>query len=114
MSGSKKMKNDELLSELKLSTGKKVVLRQPEVGDQETAAENVTNQSDNQYIFGMNVQKELLKLLLVSIDGKKLNGTEKENLKSLFTLPEYNQLILGVGSFLEKPEMPQINFVSIS
>ena len=101
----------KMLPEMKLKTGKKVVLREPEVGDQEKAAESVTNQSDNQYVFGMNVQRELLKMLLVSIDGKVLSGTDKENLKSLFTLPEYNQMIVGLSSFLEKPEMPQINFV---
>lgn len=116
MGGTKEMKKENvtLLPELKLKTGKKVILREPEVGDQEAAAENVTNQSDNQFVFGMNVQKELIKMLLISIDGKKLSGTEKENLKGLFTLQEYNQLILGVSSFLDRPEMPQINFVKIS
>jgi hypothetical protein len=46
------------------------------------------------------LQQELLKLLLVSIDGKDLKGQEKENLNSLFTWAEYMEIMNVIKELL--------------
>lgn len=93
-----------------LSTGKIVVLKELEVGDQELAVEATgIRDAGNTVNLGMKAQNELVKLLLVSIDGKVLKGNEKESLKSLFSYKEYAQVLKqvetmgGTGEDEKKP-----------
>ena len=74
------------LMKFTLSSGKVVHLREPLISDTETAAQTAGKQAsgDNQLHMGMLLQKELLKLLLVKVDNKALNLTEKQQLDKHF------------------------------
>jgi hypothetical protein len=89
-----------------LSSGKVIYLREPTIGDTETAAKIAGKKagSDNQIYLGVILQKEMLKLLLVSIDDKKLNLTDKELIEKLLTYKEYNQSLKAVQMVLADDE----------
>lgn len=78
-----------------LGSGKTVMLRDPRIKDQELAiqAASTTVGSDNQVVLAVGMQKELLKMLLVQVNDKKLEVAQKEDLDSLFSYMEYNQLL---------------------
>lgn len=97
---------------IKLESGKEVILRKPEVGDQELAAERTADIS-NPNAYQLALQNELVRLLLHSVDGKKLSGNEKQDLKSLFDLTEYSEVIMGLGEMLPKPKAPKVSVVTL-
>ena len=79
-----------------LTGGKQVLLRKMLIKHQEQAALSVGDRSkDNMIVFSMLMSKELLKLLIHSIDGKELKDSEKQVLDDLFDMGEYSQ-IMGV------------------
>jgi len=81
-----------------LSTGKVVYLREPKIGDLETASQVAGKKAaDNQAYLGVLVQKELLKTLLVQVGEKKPSLTEKENMDAMFTFSEYQQAVKAVA-----------------
>lgn len=84
-----------------LTTGKTLVLREPEIADLEFSAQVTgTKAKDNQLHAQVLIQKELFRLLLVEVDGKKLSAIEKERLFSrgdkTFSLVEYSQGLKAV------------------
>lgn len=84
-----------------LGTGKVALLKEAQLKHQELAIRAVGNRAgDNQYLFGSLLQKELLKILLVQIDGKDLTPSELEKLDDLLTLPEYLQLVQVVSKLM--------------
>jgi hypothetical protein len=96
-----------------LGTGKVVILKQLEVGDQEKALEALgSNVSTNPILAGAKAQVELLKMLLVAVDGKELTGNEKEFLKNLFSVGEYSQLIEVIGKMGEAEGKPQVELLT--
>lgn len=97
---------------IELDSGKEVVFRTPVVGDQEKAAERVGKES-NQNTYMLKLQNELVKVLLHSINGKKLGGAEKQDLKNLFEFDEYTQLLLAIDNILPKPKAPKVNAIII-
>lgn len=78
-----------------LSSGKVIYLKEPSIGDTEKAAQVAGKKagSDNQVYLGVLLQKEMIKILLVQVDDKKLSLTDKEQLEKLFTFKEYNQAL---------------------
>jgi hypothetical protein len=81
-----------------LGSGKVVVLRDPEINDQETAMQIAAPRAkDNPMLMVTLAQKEMLKLLILEIDGKQPSKIELEQLGKLFSLGEYNQLSQFVG-----------------
>lgn len=92
-----------LVNEFILGTGKKIYLREPELDDAEVCAQIAGKTTDPKNIvhLGMVMQKEMLKLLLVGIDGKKLKLQDKQNLKALFTVKEYNQALQAMKQISE-------------
>lgn len=81
-----------------LSTNKVIYLREPKIGDLETASQVAGKKAaDNQAYLGVLVQKELLKTLLVGVGEKKLGMSEKENLDALFNFSEYQQAVKAVS-----------------
>lgn len=78
-----------------LSSGKVIYLKEPSIGDTEKAAQVAGKKagSDNQIYLGVLLQKEMIKILLVQVDDKKLTLTDKEQLEKLFTFKEYNQAL---------------------
>jgi len=85
-----------------LSSKKEVVLRQMQIRDQDLAAKAAGRSGDdNKLLMALSMQKELLKILLIQINGKDLGGPEKENLDELFTYPEYMQLSSVIGKITD-------------
>lgn len=99
-------KNQINLMKFTLSSGKVVHLREPLIADTETAAQSAGNQSkgDNQLHMGMILQKELLKLLLVKVDGKTLSMTDKQVLDKVFKFKEYSEVLKAVKMVLGEDE----------
>lgn len=100
-----------------LSSGKIVYLRDMKIEDQELAATAAGSrvQGDNQIATALVMGKELLKILLVQVNDKKLSGSEKEDLNSLFTYREYQEVSSVVGEIAgggESVGKPQIEMVS--
>lgn len=76
-----------------LGTGKTVLMRDVKIQHQELAAKAAApNAGDNPMLLAIGMQKEMIKLLLIEVDGKALTGNEKEKLDSLFTYREYQQI----------------------
>jgi len=94
------------LMKFTLSSGKVVHLREPLISDTETAAQTAGKQAsgDNQLHMGMLLQKELLKLLLVKVDNKALNLTEKQQLDKHFKFKEYSECLRAVKMVLGEDE----------
>lgn len=96
-----------------LKSGRIVMLRDPLISDVEhaTAIAGKGNM-DNQALLGTKIQKEMLKLLIVSV-GKEENGQyvgkkpglqDLQMLDKLFSLKEYGQLIGVVRKLSEADE----------
>jgi len=101
--------------EMVLSTGKKVEVREPEIKDQDMAAQLVAVKSgDNAMSFAMMLQSEIIKMLIISVNGKILSGLEKDQLDQVFTYQEYGELQMGIKDILGEVKKPQINLVKIS
>jgi hypothetical protein len=97
------MKEKTLLNVYKvtLGTGREVILREMKIKHQELAAKAVGSKAgDNQMLFVTMMQKELLKILLVEVDGKAVTGIQLEDLDSLFTYQEYGQLSRVMGKIM--------------
>ena len=87
--------SNTMVSKFTLTGGKVIYLREPMIGDTETAAQVAGKKagSENQLHAGILVQKEMLKLLLVKVDEKELKLQDKEQLDKLFTYKEYQQAL---------------------
>lgn len=99
-------------------TKKVVILREMKISDTESAAELVSVRAHGDAILmQIFMQKELLKLLLLQIDGKDVPHHDREQLDKLFTVSEYNKLLKVVGKLAgvdEKGEsQPQLEMLSI-
>jgi hypothetical protein len=98
--------------ELILTTGKKVIVREPKIKDQDLAASAVAGKAgENSMSFAMHVQTEVIKQLIISVDGKVLSGQDKEKLDNHFSFQEYSELQLGIKDILGEVKKPQISLV---
>lgn len=81
-----------------LSTGKTIYLREPEIGDTEHATRIAGSEAgpENQAYLMVLFQKEMIKLLLVQVDNKKLTLQEKQQIKNIFNFKEYAQVCKAV------------------
>lgn len=78
-----------------LGTGKVVLLRQVLIKHQDLAAQAAAQKmgsNNNELALGVCMQKELLKLLIVQMNGQDIKPVQLEDLDSLFTFSEYIQL----------------------
>lgn len=89
-----------------LNSGKVIYLREPRIGDTEKAAQVAGKKasSQNEIHTGLVIQSEMLKILLVQIDEKKLGLIDKEQLDKLFTFKEHRQALKAVQKMLEDDE----------
>jgi hypothetical protein len=62
----------------------------------------------------MMLQSEIIKMLIISVNGKILSGLEKDQLDQVFTYQEYGELQMGIKDILGEVKKPQINLVKIS
>ena len=83
----------QIVNKAVLSTGKVVLLRNFRIKHLELALKAVGNRAGkNEALHGMLASSELVKLLVVNIDGKDVNPREMEDLDSVFTMEEYGQI----------------------
>ncbi len=88
-----------------LSTKKTVVMRDLKIKHQELAAMAAGNRAKgNAYLHALLLQKEILKQIIVEIDGKPLKGIQLEDLDALFTFAEYTQLNKFLMKMMEAGE----------
>lgn len=77
---------------------KTVLLREMEMGYMEQAAKLAAPRAgDNAMVLSIAMQAELLKLLIIEVDGKPLTAVQKENLKTVFTYQEHAMLAKAVN-----------------
>ena len=83
----------QLVTKVVLSTGKTVLLRDVKIKHTELAAQACAARSNGDAnVLMILMQKELMKLLVVQVDGKTPGAVELEDLDELFTMLEYGQL----------------------
>lgn len=104
-----------LSTKLKDSDDHRVVtFRKPLIADTEAAIQIAgKGNSDNEALLGIKTQKELIKILLVTVDGVELKMSEKEQLDKYFSMQEYNQLKKVIQKLMGSDEgnvEPQIEF----
>jgi hypothetical protein len=94
------------LTVITLDTGKRIGFRELKIRDMNMAAKAAARESsDNQFVFQMSLQQELLKNLMVSIDGKTLSGNEKENLDEILSPSEYMAANEFMGQLVGKAKV---------
>jgi len=95
----------ELVHKVTLSSGKEVMLRDFKIKHQEMAMQNVAKKAgDSALLMGGLIQSELLRLLIVQIDGKSVKPMELENLDNMFSYQEYMQLLLVMRKLMGTEE----------
>ena len=93
---------DEVIT---LDTGKQVGFRALKISDISTASEMAGAKATSPYGYASQVNAEIMKLILVSIDGKVLKGHEKESLDSIMSVPEYMACLDYVGECAGKSKI---------
>ncbi len=104
----------ESVHKVVLSTGKEVMLKEMKIKYQNLAVKAIGNKAgDNQLYMGSLMQEELLKMLVVEINGKKPEPKIMENLDEVFSFQEYRQLLSVVGKIMggNEPGEAQIEIV---
>lgn len=101
-----------------LSTGKKVVLRKLTVGLRNDAVEAASLTSNTEAVLNLRTQSEMLKILLVKIDGKEQERSKlesKEYYEGLFTMQETNELMLVLQEMAgtENVKKPKLEIVTL-
>lgn len=95
-------KADEKHEVLKFEGGKTISFRPMKIKDYSMAAEQAGRAATNQYTFTVALQHELIKLLVVAVDGKKLTATQREDLDQVMSVQEYNACMEYVGEAVGK------------
>ncbi len=93
---------------------KKITLRTTLIKDINMATSIAATKCQDPKVMPLIMQQELLKLVLVDVDGKVPTGTEREDLDGLFTVSEYMTLLEYVQSVMGKSQVVRTSFVKSS
>lgn len=100
-----------------LPSGRKVVLREPKIFHRNLAAQAVGNSAgDSTFAFGLAWSQEMIRLIIVSIDGNAVTLRDRAELDSYFTAKEYaylEKVNKMIGGEEEGPFAPKFEIVSI-
>ena len=98
---------------LTLLTDREVVIREMKISDYELAANlaGARVKSGNQAHMQIAMQSELVKLLLVSVEGKELSAVQKQSLDELLSVSEYSQLIKFTEQFVGEAQAPKVEML---
>ena len=104
-----------MVHKVTLSTKKEVLLREFKIKHQRLAAQSAGGKSgDNMNVLGVTMAEEILKLLLVQINGVTPLASALEDLDSLFSYQEYSELskVMGklMGGDTPDPKMEVVSF----
>ena len=81
-----------------LSGGKEVLLREMKMKYQNLALQAIGNKAkDNQMLAGSLLVQELIKILIIKVDGQDVPKAKLEALDELFTYKQLTQLFSVVG-----------------
>lgn len=98
-----------------LQTGKVVLLREMQMKYEDLAMRAVGDRAGkNEMLMGKMMQDELMKILIVDVDGKKLTQQELEKLDSVFKYPEIISLrkVMSKLMGVEETNDPKFELVS--
>ena len=90
------MSNEMLVHKVTLGSKKVVLIREMMIKHQELAARAASGKvsnPDNKMELAIAMQNELLKILVVKIDGKVIKPIDLEDLDNVFKYAEYAQLL---------------------
>lgn len=98
-----------------LDTGKKLGFKELKNKDWIMAAKSAAREAgEAQFVFQILVQQELLKALLIEIDGETLKAVQKEQIDDLLTPAEIMAAHEFMGSLLGKSKIVATEFKSSS
>lgn len=84
-----------------LTGGKEVLLREMKMKYQNLALQAVGNKAkDNQLLAGSLMIQELIKVLIIQIDGKDVKPTALESLDDIFSYKQIQQLQQVIGKLM--------------
>lgn len=91
----------ESVHKVVLSSGKEVLMRDMKIKYQNLALKAVGSKAgDNNSLLGSMMQQELVKILIVQVDGQAVDPKAMEDLDSLFSYQEYLQIVSFVGQLM--------------
>lgn len=108
------MTKENTAYQITLESDKKVVFREAKIKDETTATQLAASKAEgtNALQIGPHLIIEMVKILLVSINGKKLSQKEKESLDDLFTHKEWQQVKSFItemmGAEIKAPKLEMI------
>lgn len=104
----------EMVHKVTLSSNKIVHMRPMKMRYEELAAQAASGKSgDNANMLAYFMQAELIKLLVIDVDGKKPTAAEIEKLDGIFSYEEISQLRRVVQQLMgESKVAPQVEIVS--
>lgn len=86
------MAEEIMVHEVKLGSGKTVLLRDFKIRHMELAVKAAGDEK-SEYLFALKQQNELIKILLVQVDGQDIDRTKVEDLDNYFSVSEYKQIM---------------------
>jgi len=87
----------ETMYKIELSTDKVVVVREFKIAHKNLAAKAAGQSGVTGAALEALLQDEMLKLILVSVDGRKVGEVERENLDNVFSFAEYQELLQPIA-----------------
>ncbi len=102
----------EMLDELALNSGKKVTFRAGRISDEEHASESIQgSEKMSKYQFGIKLQAELIRMRIRTVNGKKLNAKQVQDLDDVLSRADYGQVLAYLdaeGGNLQAPAVSQV------
>lgn len=86
-------KDTEMGHQITLSSGKVVLLREPRIEFQALAAQSIGGKAgEDKYLWCILLNKEMVRLMIHSIDGEKVSAKDTLNLDNLLSYKEFAQV----------------------
>jgi len=111
------MSDKKQLYKITLDSDRTILIRPLTIGIKNQAVEATgikAGPKASEMAFQNLLQDEILKLLLVEIDAKKISAAQREDLDALFSIDEYMQVMGVVAQMLqssEKKKAPKVELV---
>lgn len=105
----------EMNDELVLSTEKKVVFRPSRISDEQRASMALPEAAaKDKFTYGIAIQYEIIRMRLVSVNGKRPSAEGLEELDSLFTPREFKEIVKYLDSQEGEISAPRVTQVKSS
>jgi hypothetical protein len=106
----------ELVNKASLSSGKEVDVKHLEMKHYRQASQVAAakiGKKGNEYSMSLALQDELMKILVVAIDGQRLSAIDRERLDTLLTTDDYRQVVQVIELMIGDVEAPKVEQVSL-